>query len=218
MSTPNLNTIRKNAQLHKVFVGYLNGKNYISLYKFMLKNNDIMEAVDFFATKINGHEEKFLGKLKNVMLGAWGKIKKNVESQMRNDGKDPTGADKNQVADLIFEDPQLERIYFQLMGRVEDLFEDLSQSDDFLKSKSYQTYVKQTIKKNSKSLQKDLKLEADRDDFLGLAFALQTGDSGSARSLSNLIAEADEKKTKKKTRGGDVLSRMQKALKKIGLG
>ncbi|WP_299963812.1 hypothetical protein [uncultured Roseobacter sp.] len=217
MPTPNLTKVRKNKELHKVFAAYLKSKGYTNLYTFVLANDDPAKSLTFFNEDINGAEERFVGRLKNVMIGAWAKTKTNVENEMRAQGLDPTGADKPQVWNRIFRDRQFVRIYEQLMGKVEELFEELSKSDDFLKSKPYKEYVRKEIKKHGKALRKDLKMEAEVDDIIGLAFAVQTGDTGSTRSLSNLIAEAEGKATKKKTKGATIVANMQKALGRLGL-
>ena len=81
-------------------------------------------------------------------------------------------------------------------------------NNHFLKSKEYKAYVKSTIKSQGKSLRKDLKLEAEVDDVIGLAFALETGDTGEANRISVQIAKAEEAAGRKGTKAKDVMKRM----------
>ena len=217
MPTPNLDKVRKNAALHKVFVAYIKSKKLGKLYAFMLKNDDPIKAIDFFFNEANASEVAFMGNLRNPVLKAWNITKNNEEILMRGEGLDPTGADKGKVFDRVAENRAFEGVFFKVMAKIDELFDGLSKGDEFLKSKTYKAYVKAEIKKQAKGLRKDLKIDADMDDFIGLAFAVQTGDAGSTRTLSNLIAEAETKAKKKKYKGASIVSAMQTALKRVGL-
>ncbi|MEP2639691.1 hypothetical protein [Roseobacter sp.] len=212
MPTPNLDTVRKNAALHKVFVAYIKAKHLGKLYAFVLKTDNPLKAIEFFFNEVNKAEEKFIGKYRNPVLKAWSITKTNVEAKMRRDGLDPDGADKGKVWDIVAEDRAFHGIFFKTMEKIDELFDGLSQSPEFLKSAPYKAYVKAEIKKQAKGLRKNLKLDAELDDIIGLAFAVQTGDANSTRNLSDLIAEVETKTKKKKTKGSSIVSDMKKAL------
>lgn len=215
MPTPHLDKVRKNATLHKVFVAHIKARKLQKLYAFVLKNDDPLKAIEFFFNEANASEVAFMGNYRNPVLKAWGITKNNEEILMRGEGLDPTGADKGIVFDRVANNRAFHGVFYKTMEKIEELFDKEAESDTFLKSKVYKAYVKAEIKKQAKSLRKDLKLEAKVDDIIGLAFAVQTGDAGSTRTLSNLIAEAETKATKKKYKGASIVAGMQQALKRL---
>jgi hypothetical protein len=213
MPMPHLTKIRKNAELHKVFLAYLKSKQIINLYKAVLTLGTPEQGVPFFTEKTNSAEKAFLGKLSKVMLVAWSNAKQRAENEAAANNQT---LNPDQLHERIMADRLLEKHFYEMMRRTEQLFEDLSKGDEFLKSKPYKAYIRKAIKKEDKALKKDLKLEAAVDDIIGLAFAVEAGNDAEARKLADLIAETDavKNKTKKKTKGSAVIAMMKKAMVK----
>lgn len=213
MPMPHLTKIRKNSELHKVFLAYLKSKKIIDLYKAVLTLRTPQQGVPFFVEKTNSAEKAFLGQLSKVMLVAWANAKKRAENEAAANNETLNAAELHA---RIMQDRRLEAHFQEMKKRTEQLFEDLSKGDEFLKSKPYKAYIRKAIKKEDKALKKELKLEAEVDDIIGLAFAVEAGNDAEARKLADLIAETDavKNKTKKKAKGSTVIAMMRKAMTK----
>ena len=210
MSTPNLDRIRKNSDLGTAFVKFLNAKKLTRLYKNYYKLDDPSKAWEWF-DDMTGPEKTVAGKVHSFPAILVGKA---FEQAKKNKGSDLSTDEKGELFDAIKQGNHWRtNIYPKSMDHIGKNLEKLA-NGGFLKSKEYKAYVKSTIKGQAKSLRKDLKLEAEVDDIIGLAFAMETGDTGEANRISVQIAKAEEAAGRKGTKAKDIMKRMGAAVAK----
>ncbi|MBP1852546.1 hypothetical protein [Rhizobium halophytocola] len=210
MATPNLDRIRKNSDIGTVFVKFLAAQKLSRLYQNYYEM-DAKEAWDWFST-MTQQEKKLVGNVH--ALPAIMTMKAIAAAEAKNGGTLST-AEKTKIEDRIKAD-SWGNIYIKAMETIGKKLEELA-TDTFLKSKEYQSYVKKTIKSQGSALRKDLKLEADVDDVIGLAFALETGDTGAANRISVQIAKAEVAAGRKGTSASSILKMMRaKVAQKFG--
>ncbi|MEM7742235.1 MAG: hypothetical protein AAF409_00880 [Pseudomonadota bacterium] len=207
MRTPNLDTIRGNRTLLQMFLKFLQRRNLVRLYQFYYEHENEVTAYRLSYDKVTAPEKAFLGKVYTAVIWAYTNELVKATNALENDnyrGGSATAA-KQEVHRRAFASTGWKATFEKSMDHIGKLLEKLA-TDEFLKSKPYQTYVRATIKKKGKSMRKNFKLDVEIDDFLGLAFAVQTGDGPTVRRLSQEIAEAETVKTKKKTKATDIVS------------
>ncbi len=214
MRTPNLDIIRGNQPLLRMFLTFLQQRNLVRLYQFYYEHGDEVTAYRLFYDKVTAPEKAFLGKIYAAVIRAYMSelVKATTALENENYRGGSATAVEQEVHRRAFASPGWKTTFEKSMEHIGKLLEKLA-TDEFLKSKPYQTYVRATIKKQGKSMRKNLKLDAEMNDFLGLAFAIQTGDGPTVRRLSQEIAEAETVTTKKKKKATDIVADLRNMLK-----